>query len=452
MADVRYSVIYRGRILEGFEFKAVKENLVRMFSLAEEKAEKVLKSSRAVLKKDADEVTARKYWEALKRAGLDVTLTMSRPEAAPRDAAPAAGPKRPEVSVPVAAAPLQPAERDAQEAAGVAAPSAMVAPVTKVPFEFHGTGSEYFRIWLVNVMLSIITLGIYSPWAKVRRKQYFYGNTNLQGAGFEYLADPVKILKGRAIVVCVFAVQAFLSKVAPVAGSLMSLAILVMLPWVLVRSLTFNARNTALRNIRFGFGGTVREAGSVYVLWPMLGALSLGILFPYVYFRQKKFVVENSSYGTTRFEFNATAGEYYRLFFHAIVPLIAGGAAMAAAVVLLPPAAFLVGLVLYLYLFAFFSVKTTNLLFNSSRLARHRLEATLKIKEYLMLVVTNSIATALTVGLFHPWAKVRTLRYKLENLSICASGDLDSFIAAEQEQVSALCEEMSDFLDFDFGL
>jgi uncharacterized membrane protein YjgN (DUF898 family) len=32
------------------------------------------------------------------------------------------------------------------------------------------------------------------------------------------------------------------------------------------------------------------------------------------------------------------------------------------------------------------------------------------------------------------------------------SGDLDSFIAKEQKQVSAVGEEMGDFLDFDFGL
>ncbi len=69
-----------------------------------------------------------------------------------------------------------------------------------------------------------------------------------------------------------------------------------------------------------------------------------------------------------------------------------------------------------------------------------------------MLVVTNSIATALTLGLFHPWAKVRTLRYKLEHLTMVVSGDLDSFIAKEQKQVSAVGEEMGDFLDFDFGL
>jgi len=49
----------------------------------------------------------------------------------------------------------------------------------RISFRFHGSGSEYFRIWLVNSILSLLTLGVYSAWAKVRRKRYFYGNTRL---------------------------------------------------------------------------------------------------------------------------------------------------------------------------------------------------------------------------------------------------------------------------------
>jgi len=33
-----------------------------------------------------------------------------------------------------------------------------------LPFQFHGKTGEHFRIWIVNVLLSILTLGIYSTW------------------------------------------------------------------------------------------------------------------------------------------------------------------------------------------------------------------------------------------------------------------------------------------------
>jgi uncharacterized membrane protein YjgN (DUF898 family) len=68
-------------------------------------------------------------------------------------------------------------------------------------FEFTGTGREYFGIWIVNILLTIVTLGIYSAWAKVRSNRYFSGNTRVVGQSFTYLADPVRILKGRLVAV-----------------------------------------------------------------------------------------------------------------------------------------------------------------------------------------------------------------------------------------------------------
>jgi uncharacterized membrane protein YjgN (DUF898 family) len=65
--------------------------------------------------------------------------------------------------------------------------------------QFTGQAGEYFRIWIVNLCLTVITLGFYSPWAKVRRKRYFYGSTLLDGAAFEYTGNPVAILKGRLL-------------------------------------------------------------------------------------------------------------------------------------------------------------------------------------------------------------------------------------------------------------
>ena len=99
-----------------------------------------------------------------------------------------------------------------------ASPAAPASPPTRarvlLPFEFRGNGGEYFRIWIVNLLLTIVTLGIYSAWAKVRRLRYFYGNTVLDGQSFEYHGQPLAILKGRLIVVAGYVV--FLDRLADV--------------------------------------------------------------------------------------------------------------------------------------------------------------------------------------------------------------------------------------------
>lgn len=51
-------------------------------------------------------------------------------------------------------------------------------------FVFHGTGERYFLICVVNVLLTIITLGIYLPWALMKCKRYLYANMEVNGHDF----------------------------------------------------------------------------------------------------------------------------------------------------------------------------------------------------------------------------------------------------------------------------
>src|SRR5262249_15612925 len=73
-----------------------------------------------------------------------------------------------------------------------------ISPVKPEPRElsmrFTGSGSEYFRIWIVNLLLTLVTLTLYYPWAKVRRLRYFYGNTVVDGQPLGFHANPKKVL------------------------------------------------------------------------------------------------------------------------------------------------------------------------------------------------------------------------------------------------------------------
>src|SRR5690606_21680940 len=86
---------------------------------------------------------------------------------------------------------------------------------TRNAIQFHGQGGEFFGIWIVNILLSVITLGIYSAWAKVRTKRYFYGNTELAGDNFEYHATPIQLLKGRLVALLVVLVWAVTNTIFP---------------------------------------------------------------------------------------------------------------------------------------------------------------------------------------------------------------------------------------------
>ena len=150
------------------------------------------------------------------------------------------------------------------------------------------------------------------------------------------MADPIKILKGRLIVFAGFVVYSIVTRIYPPTTFVLGIGFLFLLPWFVVRSLCFNARNSSWRNIRFNFFSTYGEAAKVFVLFPFLSVFTVGILGPYAYYRQKKFIVENSSYGTTAFSFHASAMNYYRLILTFLPPLAIAGGVMVTTAVLLP--------------------------------------------------------------------------------------------------------------------
>ncbi len=338
------------------------------------------------------------------------------------------------------------------------------------PFAFTGSGGEYFRIWIVNLLLSIVTLGIYSAWAKVRRLRYFYGHTSLDGNAFGYHAPPIAILKGRLIAYAVVIVLAVLSEVAPLAASALYLPIAVLVPIIVVRSFRFRAANSSYRGIRFGFDGLDTDAYSVFLFWPITVALSLGLTYPYVTKRQREFFVGDSRYGRSLFGLEMPTGEVYRIYILAALALLLwfGVATMTflSAIVRrgngpLDPEAMsgpgvLAGVAL---LYAGIGVTVVvvrtafeNLVWNHTLIETHRFESRLRPGYMLWLYATNILLIVSTLGLFVPWARIRLARYRAQSLTLLPGGPLTSAALDGGLDAAATGAELSDAMDLDFGL
>jgi uncharacterized membrane protein YjgN (DUF898 family) len=338
-------------------------------------------------------------------------------------------------------------------------PAAVSLQNRTLAFTFTGTAKEYFGIWIVNTLLRIVTLGIYSPWAKVRKRRYFYGNTFLNEANFDYLADPLAILKGWFIAGAFFVLYSLASQFSPILALVFMAVLFGLFPWVVVRSRIFNLRNSSHRNIRFGFTADYREAYRVFLWWQLLAGLTLGILAPYVIYRQKRFLVEKSSYGTTPFSFDATPGQFYRVFFPLLVlvpiAVIVFGAVSfslpkenqlltAVPVVLFPLVYFIAGV--------YVPTALANLTWNSTGIGSLRFNSSLRVRDLVWIYFSNGVAIICTLGMLAPWAAVRLARYRLDRLSLAGRDDFDTITAAAAETVSATGEELGDMLGYDFGL
>lgn len=336
----------------------------------------------------------------------------------------------------------------------------------QLKFVFTGSGSEYFRIWIVNTLLTIVTLGIYSAWAKVRTLQYFYRSTQLDDATFDYHGKPTAILKGRAIVFILFAVYQGVAQFSAGLSLLLALALAVVFPFLLVRSLRFRMANSSYRGLRFAFTGNDRGGYAVFLLWPVLTVLSLYLLAPLAHQRFKHYQHNNTRFGTAPFAFDATAGAFYRVYLLTagvvLLFLVGGGLVGGTLAAAAGDAKLGVGLVVvlmalgmyagFLLVGPYFQAKLQNAVWNHTTLAPHRFRSDVKAGKLFLITITNLMLTALTLGLFYPFARVRSVRYRVQSMTMMAVGQLDTFVAGEQQNVDALGDAAVDWYEIDIAL
>lgn len=143
---------------------------------------------------------------------------------------------------------------------------------------FEGKGFEYFKIWIVNILLTILTLSIYHPWAKVRNARYFYANSKLEDRNFEYHATGKQLFIGYLITMILVIAYVVLQNVSPI-GSLVAIGILfIAFPWIIWRSMKFNMRVTSFSNVRFGFVGGLGDSYFNYMVMPILIFIALYLM------------------------------------------------------------------------------------------------------------------------------------------------------------------------------
>lgn len=493
MNGVRYQIAFMGKLRPGFDIEQVKASLQKRLKLSATVVESLFAKDRVVIKKNLNVDAAKQYEQRFYTCGAIVKLEKQAPSTIDDQAKGEKTSEPAHVDADKAALSLEPTTSPKESESASVTQSAInnghSAANTheavsvdsseyskELAFEFTGNGKEYFKIWIVNIALTILTLGIYSAWAKVSNKQYFYGNTLFDGSSFEYTAKPLTILKGRIFAFGVIALYYILSSILPPAFAIgfyfaVFVAVIFLLPWVAIKALQFNARHSQYRNINFGFDGDYRGAFKAFILWPMASIIPL--LLPFTWQRKNRFFVDNSRYGTTHFQFTASVGDYYGLFgkmillgigLTVIVSVLFGfGVGVSAGSESLESPAAIVGIVVsmigyaaaYLIAIAFYNVASNNLLYNSTLLKEHGFSANYRLGSYAVLLLTNTVGIVLTLGLFIPWAMVRSARYHAENTQFIARESLDSFIAGETQKTNTFSEGLADahsVFDLDVGI
>lgn len=359
----------------------------------------------------------------------------------------------------------------------------------ELDIEFRGSAQEYFRVWAVNLCLTLLTFGLFSAWAKVRKKRYFYSHTVLDGTPFQYLGRPLPILIGRLVAAVLFGLYYFSANLFTGAMPYVLVAALFVAPWVVVRSAAFNARYSAWRNMTFHFDATYWDAFKVvhwmgliptlviaglFDFWGdafIVGLLALvaSVAMPFWMRNLKALIVEHTVFGGRRGEFGARGGSFFKIYF--LAGLIVFGVVVVTMLILtiamqalgnfemergdamLPVLIISIPIYAgYVLAFAYVQANTSNLVWNATRIGPALFKSTLTGRGLAWIYLTNALAILVSLGLLIPWAVIRTIRYRVDHLEVDTDSGLTQFRGSDRHRVRAAGAELGEFFELDLSL
>ena len=329
---------------------------------------------------------------------------------------------------------------------------------------FHGTGGTLFGIQIVAALLTIVTLGIYYPWAKTRVRKYLFAQTEFEGDRFAYHGTGNELFVGLfkaslyyGIPVTVLnAIGSFAGGVVAVVTSLAVLALTaVFVPVAIVGARRYRLSRTSWRGIRFSFRGDTTAFIKLFVKWTVLNAITLGLYYPVFIARRHAFLTKHSYVGNARFGFDGAPGALRRPFFTMIA-----GAVPVLVLALLPflrrnPFGIVLGLILAFAaiggLWINFVAAKRRYVWGHTTLGGARFQCRVTTGALAKLYAVNVVLFALTFGLAMSWIKVRNAVFACENLAL--AGDIDvAGIVQDARHASTTGEGLSGFFDTDIGI
>lgn len=379
---------------------------------------------------------------------------------------------------------------------------------------FTGSGSEYFRIWIVNLLLTLVTLTLYWPFARARRIAYFQNNTLVGGDPLGFHADPWKMFRGYIVMLVLGVGYWAITNFVPSLSWLPFLVLMVLWPALWRASLQFRLRNSSWRGVRFAFEGDLKsaymamlpfflpglvlvlvlppmdadteiDAGTGQFLATVIGVVILAsiVLLPWLWTRVKRYQHGGYAFAQERTALNVGAGSFYLLFlkligltllvvlvsaalFLAVLALTVGvgavfsgfggaGSGAGSAMFVIVIAAFFAVfyLIVPLVLAPFAASRMQNLLWDNTRSDQLTFQSRLRFRSLFRVTLVNWLLIVITLGLYWPFAKVRAARVKLEAMAVDVDGDVNQWLAmAQQRNKGVLGDAAGDFFGMDMGL
>jgi uncharacterized membrane protein YjgN (DUF898 family) len=304
--------------------------------------------------------------------------------------------------------------------------------------DFQGSGSAFFGIIIVNWLLTIITLGVYYPWAKAKQLQFLYGESSLDGDRFTFHGTGKEMFRGFVKAIILFIVLAiimffFIFLKMPLLGLIFFyVGIIAILPLAIHGSYRYRMSRTSWRGIRFGYRGDRNEFIKKFFSWIGLTIITFGIYGPWMVINMRKYLLENVRFGDAEFEYEGDGGDYFLLNLKGYFLTI-----------------FTLGIYMFWWQKDIFQYYVNNLSLHKED-KKITLTSTVTGGGFFKLAFINLFIIIFTLGLGYAWVVARTMKFIFSNIIIEGNIDLDSIQQTEENFKDATGDDISDILNMDF--
>jgi len=334
--------------------------------------------------------------------------------------------------------------------------------------KFDGNGTELLKIYLSNLLLIIVTFGIYYFWAKVQVTRYMYRHTQFFENRFDYHATGKErflgFLKGIAllsVILAAFGAIGYLIYLKTGSMEIITtfmplmfyLLLFILSPLLLVGRERFRLSRSSWSNVRFRFDGKIKDAYLLFLKGAFLTAVTCGIYFAWFYIDIKKFIIENSKIGNQPFKFRADPGRllvYFILGYISLIVMFMVTAVIFTVLFKFFDSTFLiipVGVVFFIlitFAASFWQALLERFYWAATSFQEIKFESHLTGFKIFKVAILTTFLVVFTLGIGFPWAIVLNTKLILENLSLNGEPDTGAIIAMRDKNASAVYDGISE--------
>ncbi len=210
-------------------------------------------------------------------------------------------------------------------------------PSSSMKLQYSGETLRFAGIVALNLLLQIVTLGIFRFWARTRERRYIWSNVNLADEPLEYTGTGMELFIGFLIVTLIIGplIGGFVFAINlasnPILVAILTVVYLLVI-YFLVHVAAYRARRYRLtRTLWRGIRGTLAGSSVLYALrglgYSLLSVVTLGLAVPIQRIGLTRIEIENMYFGDRAFSFDGSARGLFKYWLVPWVGLIALAAA-----------------------------------------------------------------------------------------------------------------------------